>query len=39
MPKGRLILVFIVAVMLNYLWELAQVPLYVGLERYDAAVF
>jgi hypothetical protein len=24
---------------LNYLWELAQAPLYVGLERYNTAVF
>jgi hypothetical protein len=29
---------FIVAVLLNYVWELAQAPLYVGLERYTAAV-
>jgi hypothetical protein len=34
----RLILVFIVAVLLNYLWELAQAPLYVGLEDYNAGV-
>jgi hypothetical protein len=34
-----LVSVFIVAVLLNYLWELAQAPLYVGLERYTAAVF
>jgi len=34
-----LITVYIVAVFLNYLWELAQAPLYVGLERYNAAVF
>ena len=31
--------VYIVAVLLNYLWELAQAPLYVGLERYNAAIF
>jgi hypothetical protein len=31
--------IFLVAVLLNYLWELAQAPLYVGLERYNAAVF
>lgn len=31
--------VYIVAVLLNYAWELAQAPLYVGLERYNAAVF
>ena len=31
-------MVFIVAVMLNYLWELAQAPLYAGLERYNAGV-
>lgn len=34
-----LVSIFIVAVLLNYLWELAQAPLYVGLERYTAAVF
>ena len=38
MPKKRLILVFIVAVMLNYLWELAQAPLYVGMEDYHAGL-
>lgn len=31
-------LIFIVAVLLNYLWELAQAPLYVGLEDYNAGV-
>ena len=31
--------VFIVAVVVNYLWELAQAPFYVGLEDYNAAVF
>lgn len=44
MKEGRarwrtLMSVYIVAVVLNYLWELAQAPLYVGLERYNAAVF
>jgi hypothetical protein len=39
MPAYKLISVFIVAVLLNYLWELAQAPLYVGLEDYDAGVF
>jgi hypothetical protein len=34
----RLILVFIVVVLLNYLWELAQASLYVGLEDYNAGV-
>ena len=34
-----LITIFLVAVLLNYFWELAQAPLYVGLERYNAAVF
>ncbi len=34
-----LIWVFIVASLLNYLWELAQAPLYVGLENYSTAVF
>jgi len=38
MPKRTLILVFIVAVSLNYLWELAQAPLYIGLEDYNAGV-
>src|SRR5919106_6192866 len=37
--KRTLITLFVVAVLLNYLWELAQAPLYVGLERYNAAVF
>ena len=31
--------VFLIAVLLNYVWELAQAPLYVGLEQYNAAVF
>jgi len=35
----RLFLLFIVAVLLNYLWELAQAPLYAGMENYSAAVF
>jgi hypothetical protein len=30
--------VFIVAVLLNYLWELAQAPLYVGMEDYNAGL-
>ena len=34
-----LITVFIMAVLLNYLWELAQAPLYVGMEDYHAGVF
>ena len=36
MPTRKLIWVFIVAVLLNYLWELAQAPLYVGMEDYHA---
>jgi hypothetical protein len=32
MPKRRLIWVFIVAVLVNYAWELAQAPFYVGME-------
>lgn len=36
---SKLIWIFIVAVLLNYLWELAQAPLYVGLKSYDPAVF
>ena len=39
MPKRTLVLVFIVAVSLNYLWELAQAPLYVGMKDYNAGVF
>ena len=39
MPAYKLISIFIVAVLLNYLWELAQAPLYVGLEDYDTRVF
>jgi hypothetical protein len=34
-----LALVFTVAVGVNYLWELAQAPLYVGMEIYNSAVF
>ena len=34
-----MISVFVVAVIANYLWELAQVPLYAGFESYNAAVF
>ena len=34
-----MIAVFTMAVLLNYLWELAQAPLYVGLKKYDAGVF
>lgn len=30
--------IFLVAVLLNYLWELAQAPLYVGLQSYDRSV-
>jgi hypothetical protein len=33
-----LISVYFVAVVLNYLWELAQAPLYLGLENYNIAV-
>ena len=33
-----LVAIFIVAILLNSLWELAQAPLYVGLDRYNAAV-
>lgn len=36
MPKRTLILVFVVAVLLNDLWELAQGPLYVGMETYSS---
>ena len=35
----KLVWVFIVAVLLNYVWELAQAPLYVGLQNYNAGVF
>jgi hypothetical protein len=34
-----LIWVFVIAVLFNYLWELAQAPLYVGLPRYNPVVF
>jgi hypothetical protein len=34
-----IIRVFVVAVLLNYAWELAQAPLYVGLENYNPGVF
>jgi hypothetical protein len=36
MPKRTFVLVFIVAVLLNYPWELAQAPLYVGMADYNA---
>ena len=39
MPAGKLIAVFIVAVLLNYLWELGQAPLYLGMEEYNGGVF
>jgi len=38
MPKRTLIWVFIVAALLNYLWELAQASLYVGMEDYNAGL-
>jgi hypothetical protein len=34
-----LLTVFIVAVIVNYLWELAQAPLFVGMEIYNSSVF
>jgi hypothetical protein len=36
---GTPMFVFIVAVAVNYLWELAQAPLYIGMEIYNSAVF
>jgi hypothetical protein len=39
MPRGTLISLFIVAALVNYIWELAQAPLYVGLKSYSAEVF
>jgi hypothetical protein len=39
MPAYTLISLFIVAVLLNYPWELAQAPLYMGMEDYNAGVF
>ena len=39
MELRRLCWIFIVAVVLNYLWELAQMPLYAGMEAYTARVF
>jgi hypothetical protein len=38
MPKRTVISVFIVAVLVNYVWELAQASLYVGLESYTTEV-
>jgi hypothetical protein len=35
---GTLASVFILAVAVNYLWELAQAPFYVGMEIYNSAV-
>jgi hypothetical protein len=32
----QVLLIFIVAVALNYLWEIAQAPLYVGLEDWNS---
>ena len=37
-PWQTLISVYFVAVVLNYLWELAQAPLYLGLESYKTEV-
>ena len=39
MPVYKLITVFIAAVLLNYFWELAQAPLYLEMEEYNAVVF
>ena len=39
MPGYKPISVFIVAVLVNYAWELAQAPLYVGMGDYTAGVF
>jgi hypothetical protein len=39
MPAYKLISIFVVAVLLKYLWELAQAPLYLGMEDYNAGVF
>jgi hypothetical protein len=39
MPAYKLISVFIVAVLVNYAWELAQAPFYVGMGDYTAGVF
>jgi hypothetical protein len=39
MKKRTLISVFFVAVLLNYLWELAQAPLYIGMGCYTAKIF
>ena len=35
----QLILLFVVDVLLNYVWELVQAPLYVGMAEYNARVF
>ncbi|HEY2922055.1 MAG TPA: hypothetical protein VGK77_24000 [Candidatus Binatia bacterium] len=37
--RWETVLVYIVAVAVNYLWELAQAPLYVGMEIYNSAIF
>jgi hypothetical protein len=39
MPAYKVISIFVVAVLLNYPWELAQAPLYMGMEDYNAEVF
>jgi hypothetical protein len=41
MPQAKktLISVFIMAVVLNYVWELARAPLYIGSKDYNAGVF
>jgi hypothetical protein len=38
MSYRTLVSVFVVAVLLNYLWELAHAPLYVGMENYNIGV-
>ena len=38
-PWRALALIFGVATVVNYAWELAQAPLYVGLKNYSAGVF
>jgi len=35
----KLVVLFIVAVVLNYVWESAQAPLYAGLKSYNIVVF
>lgn len=37
-PSSQLALIFLVAIAFNYPWELAQAPLYVGMDDFSAAL-